>query len=136
MNYFQPVALAVIKQQDKYLFTLRVDKHKDLNNKWQIPGGGVEFGETPIDALHREVKEELGIEVTILHENPQVKTIVRNKWQGILLCYLCEMKDVRATIVLNKEATKWKWMDLQTLRLHDSIPGCVKIIERMMLIKG
>ncbi|PIZ62319.1 hypothetical protein CO051_05540 [Candidatus Roizmanbacteria bacterium CG_4_9_14_0_2_um_filter_39_13] len=131
MNYFQPVALAVIKKKDEYLFTLRVDTYKDLNGKWQIPGGGVDFGETPIEALHREVREELGIEVTVLQENPQVKTIMRKNWQGILLCYLCEMKDTTAKIVLNEEATEWKWMSLEELRAQESIPGCVDMVEKM-----
>jgi len=129
MNKFQPVVLAVIKKQDKYLFTLRVDKHKDLDGKWQIPGGAVEFGEIPIVALHREVKEELGIEVNVLHNNPHVETILRKKWQGILLCFLCEMKDITSRIILNEEATDWKWMSLDELHSHKLIPGCLDIIK-------
>lgn len=35
--------------------------------KWNLPGGRVEFGEAPEDALHREVQEEVSIDVTV-HE--------------------------------------------------------------------
>jgi len=128
MNYFQPVALAVIQKGNSYLLTLRVDTHEDLNGKWQIPGGGVDFGETPIEALHREVREELGIEVTIKHLIPLVNTRVRNKWQGIFISYLCEMKNEADHIVLNEEATQWKWFTLEEMQEIAVLPGCMEII--------
>ena len=53
---------ALIKYNGKYLF-LR-EKHPD-GDMWDIPGGKIEYGETPEEALYREVKEEVDLDVTI-----------------------------------------------------------------------
>ena len=53
------------KKLDKYLFVLRDDKPNIPNpNCWALIGGGIEKGEEPIEALKREVKEEIGIELS------------------------------------------------------------------------
>jgi 8-oxo-dGTP pyrophosphatase MutT (NUDIX family) len=41
-----------------------------LHDYWELPGGGVELGETPVQALHREVVEETGYQVEALDETP------------------------------------------------------------------
>ena len=48
----------LIKNADKYLLEQATERN---NNKWAIPGGHVLSGETPEEALSRELKEELGI---------------------------------------------------------------------------
>ena len=49
-------------QAGKILMTKRFsDAH--LANSWEFPGGKIEFGEDPISALHREIKEELDITI-------------------------------------------------------------------------
>jgi len=47
------------------------------HNKWEFIGGGIEFGESPIEALKREVKEEAGVEIKIVRLLPEV---VSNVW--------------------------------------------------------
>ncbi|MFM9081134.1 MAG: (deoxy)nucleoside triphosphate pyrophosphohydrolase [Opitutaceae bacterium] len=59
-----PVVAAVIADdRDRYLLARR-PAHKKLGLKWEFPGGKVEPGETPDAALARELREELGIEIT------------------------------------------------------------------------
>lgn len=133
MLHFQPVVLAVIKKGDKYLLTLRIDEHPEHHNLWQLPGGSMEFGETPEMTLHREVREELGVEVEIVKLIPKIDIKVRGKWQGIFISYLCVMKNESSTIVLNEEASEYRWFSPSEID-YAKFPifeGCVEIIEKV-----
>ena len=57
------VVTAVVEREGRYLITQRRD-HAVLALLWEFPGGKVEAGETPENALIRELREELAIEVT------------------------------------------------------------------------
>lgn len=61
MSHIQ-VAAAIIMQDDKVLIAQRpADKHK--GGYWEFPGGKIEPQESPIDALQREILEELNIHI-------------------------------------------------------------------------
>jgi 8-oxo-dGTP diphosphatase len=58
------VVCAIIENQDRVLVAQRpAGKAQPL--KWEFPGGKVEAGEAPEAALRREIREELGVELTI-----------------------------------------------------------------------
>ncbi len=58
------VAVAVLQKSDGSFLLAQRPTGKDYAGYWEFPGGKVESGETPRDALVRELHEELGIEVT------------------------------------------------------------------------
>ena len=57
------VVAAVIKDEDKIFATQR--GYGDLKGGWEFPGGKIEEGETPQEALKREIMEELDTEIEV-----------------------------------------------------------------------
>ena len=58
------VTAAIIENNGKFLIAKR-KKGKHLENKWEFPGGKIEYRETPEECLQRELKEEFGISAKI-----------------------------------------------------------------------
>jgi len=81
-------AKALIKHDDKYLF-LREDLPQ--GTIWDLPGGKIEFGESPEETIVREVKEEVYFEIKILKSIGVWWFFPINKEQQIVChTYLCE----------------------------------------------
>lgn len=66
--YRVSVKSLILDEQNRFLLA------KEPDGKWDIPGGGLEFGENPIIALRREILEELGLVLTILETKPMYIT--------------------------------------------------------------
>lgn len=132
LKKFQPVVLAVIEKDNKILFTKRIDDRPENNGKWQLPGGGMEFSETPEQTLHREVMEELGVEIKNALLIPYIDTKVRNNWHGLFISYYCKLKDPNAKIILNEEASEYRWFEKQEINYNkfNIFEGCCEIVEK------
>lgn len=63
--YYRVSAKALILN-DKKQFML----FKEQDGIWDLPGGGLEFNEDPVDALKREIKEESGLSIISVSQNP------------------------------------------------------------------
>src|SRR5579864_3776722 len=66
------VVAALIVKEGKLLVCQRT-RHQTMPLKWEFPGGKIEEGEQPRDALRRELEEELGIDATIGDEIARIK---------------------------------------------------------------
>jgi 8-oxo-dGTP diphosphatase len=66
-----PVACAVIEDATGRVLVAQRPAHKHLALKWEFPGGKVEPGESPEAALVRELREELGCDITIVRAFPR-----------------------------------------------------------------
>jgi 8-oxo-dGTP diphosphatase len=71
------VVAALIFRDDKILVCQRT-RHQTMPLKWEFPGGKIESGEQPRDALRRELEEELGIDATIGEEVARIRHEYRN----------------------------------------------------------
>jgi 8-oxo-dGTP diphosphatase len=71
------VVAALVFQDEKILVCQRT-RHQTMPLKWEFPGGKIEPGEQPRDALHRELDEELGIDATIGDEVARIRHEYKN----------------------------------------------------------
>lgn len=133
-----PVVIAIIKEGNKFLLTKRKEfqgRDKKYHGLWQFPGGGINFGETPEQALNREMMEELGIEIKLLNESPKVMCEVRDYWQGIFLIYLARLKNKNCKIKLNKEASEYGWFSLEEIKKLKRLPLTYEACKEINLVK-
>lgn len=102
MNNIEVVA-AIIRKEDKVFATQR--GYGEWKDWWEFPGGKMEPGESPQDALKREILEELSTEIkvneyfcTVEYDYPQFHLTMH--------CYLCSL--ITEALNLNEhEAARW-----------------------------
>ena len=128
----------VIYENGKFLLTDRFDIGDDprdqyLKGCWQIPGGGIEFGESPEECAIRETKEELGIDVKI-----NKLLLVYNKfnaergWHGVFILYLVDRIDKNAEIKVDGvESSKYGWFTLDEARKLLLLPATLPALEEI-----
>ena len=61
------VVCGIIVRDDGYVLIGQHPDGKHLAGQWEFPGGKIELNESAEDALHREIREELGIEINIVY---------------------------------------------------------------------
>ncbi len=104
MNGNRIIVHALIKVDDKYLVLKRSSNEDTFPNVWDIPGGLAEYGELPREALIREAKEEIGLDMTpikVIHEDSNL-----DKDKNLIfarLVYLGELKEDISNIKLQLE---------------------------------
>ena len=118
----------------EFFLTQRLAPHrKDINLKWQLAGGELEFGETPEQTLVREFQEELAIIPQILYPYPIVisHTWQTSKSQIILLNYLVDIGNQQPQNVdPDHETGKMGWYSNTEIRTLDCLPNTHNIIDR------
>jgi len=85
--------------------------------QWELPGGGLEFGESPRDGIVREMKEEMWLEVTSVAEKPSYfLTCFQNEmWRGNVL-YETQVKNL--DFIASEECEEiWFFTPEEALRL-------------------
>lgn len=104
MNGNRIIVHTLISVNNKYLVIKRSKEEKTFPEYWDIPGGLVEYGELPKDAVIRETKEEVGLNIfptKIIHEDSNYDK--EKDMIFIRLVYLCELHDDINNITLQKE---------------------------------
>ena len=112
------VVAAIIKKKGSYFIAQR-NKEKYMGLKWEFPGGKVDPGETLIEALCREIHEELNINIRV-HEKLAQEKYKDNEINIVLHYFLCSIID--GTIKLN-EHEAMKWVEKKDFDKYDFVEG-------------
>lgn len=81
MTEIRPRASVLVTNGDKFVLIFR---HKNGQDYYAIPGGGIEEGETPEQAAVREIQEELGLDIYNLENISRIKTKMRDDYNFIV----------------------------------------------------
>jgi 8-oxo-dGTP pyrophosphatase MutT (NUDIX family) len=134
------LGLPVSKDGKKVLLTERhAPGHAQWHHKWQIAGGGLDFGETMEEGVVREIFEELHVNCKIIHPHPIVKTSI---WyaketdeemdaQVVLITYLVDIGDQVPDLTQDPdwETSNWGWFTLDEARKLDFLPLTEVVVE-------
>ena len=122
------VVAAVIKHNNEIFATQR--GYGDYKDWWEFPGGKIEPGETPEEALIREIKEELVTEITV---DDYITTVEYDypAFHLIMNCYWCSIKS-GDLVLLEHEASRW----LPQEKIYEVkwLPADMEVID--FIIKG
>lgn len=121
MNIVNVVA-AVIEDGDCILATQR--GYGEFKDGWEVPGGKIESGETPQQALKREIKEELNAEITV----GDLFTVVEHDYPTFHLSMQCFLCTVASGELVLKEHKAAKWLTQDQLDTVDWLPADVKVV--------
>lgn len=124
MKTIQVVA-AIIRDGDKILATQR--GYGEFAGGWEFPGGKVESGETKEEALIREIREELEVEIDV---EELVHTIEYDypTFHLTMHCYFAKV--IKGEMVLTEHQAA-KWLTRDTLMSVEWLPADVSLLEKL-----
>lgn len=120
------VVAAIIREGDHIFATQR--GYGEYKDGWEFPGGKVELGETPQEALVREIKEELDADIIV----GDLLTTVEYDYPSFHLsmdCFWAALAEGSEMRLLEHEAAKW--LGLDNLDEVDWLPADVEVTKRI-----
>ena len=119
------VVAAIIRNQDRIFATQR--GYGEFKDGWEFPGGKIEEGETPENALIREIREELDTEISV----GEKKTCVEYDYPKFHLSMDCFWAEIVSGDLVLKEHEAAKWLSREELDSVDWLPADLELIEKI-----
>ena len=119
------VVAAGIRDQDKIFATQR--GYGEFKDGWEFPGGKIESGETPQQALIREIQEELDTEIEV----GKLIDIVEYDYPTFHLKMHCFWARIRKGDLILKEHEASKWLTKETIHSVDWLPADLDLIDKI-----
>ena len=119
------VVCAVIRKDDRIFATQR--GYGEFKDGWEFPGGKIESGETPQQALKREIHEELDTEINV---GDQIETVEYDypEFHLSMQCYWCNVVSGKLTLL---EAEDARWLTKDTIESVDWLPADKELVQKI-----
>ena len=113
------------KKKTKIFATQR--GYGEFKDGWEFPGGKIEEGETPEQALVREIKEELGAEIEV-HDLIDVIDYDYEKFHLHMNCYWATVAEGKLQLLEHEAA---KWLEYSELKSVDWLPADLELLPKL-----
>lgn len=119
------VVAAIIVKDTEILATQR--GYGEFEGGWEFPGGKVEQGETPEEAIVREIHEELNARISVQRFLTQVEHDYPT-FHLSMKCFICTLDDPSFQLLEHHAA---KWLDMQHIDIVDWLPADIKVVAAL-----
>ena len=119
------VVAAIIIKEGQVFATQR--GYGEFQGWWEFPGGKMEAGESPQEALKREIREELDAEIEVKELLETVEWDYPN-FHLTMHCYICNLLSESLHLNEHEAAT---WLDLENLRSVKWLPADVILLDKI-----
>ena len=119
------VVAAIIIKEGQVFATQR--GYGEFQGWWEFPGGKMETGESPQEALKREIREELDAEIEVKELLETVEWDYPN-FHLTMHCYICNL--LSESLHLNEHEAAI-WLDLENLRSVKWLPADVILLDKI-----
>lgn len=117
------VVAAIIQKENKILATKR--GYGEFINMWEFPGGKIESGETKEQALVREIKEELNIEISVDKFALDIEYQYPNFYL-FMSCFMCSIKEGSIELLEHNDG---KWITKEELNTLNWLPADIDAVN-------
>ncbi|MCI7355728.1 MAG: (deoxy)nucleoside triphosphate pyrophosphohydrolase [Methanobrevibacter smithii] len=117
------VVAAIIQKENKILATKR--GYGEFINMWEFPGGKIESGETKEQALVREIKEELNIEISVDKFAIDIEYQYPNFYL-FMSCFMCSIKEGSIEFLEHNDG---KWITKEDLNTLNWLPADIDAVN-------
>lgn len=117
------VVAAIIQKENKILVTKR--GYGEFINMWEFPGGKIESGETKEQALVREIKEELNIEINVDKFAIDIEYQYPNFYL-FMSCFMCSIKEGSIELLEHNDG---KWITKEELNTLNWLPADIDAVN-------
>lgn len=119
------VVCAVIRKDDRIFATQR--GYGEFKDGWEFPGGKIEAGETPQQALKREIKEELDTEIDVGELIDRIEYDYPD-FHLSMQCFWAEVKSGKLTLL---EAEDARWLTAESIDTVDWLPADRELVKKI-----
>ncbi len=129
------VFIGLVLRDGKILMVKRYEPEcKGAHLKWEFPGGKADFGETPEEAIVRELKEETGVSTRVKRMLPHIETVYWDypwgKQQTLLMGFECVYISEKKREI-DHHVKEVEWVPFTDIPKRKTLPGVAPFLKAL-----